>query len=214
MKTLVFDFNGTLFWDSEINYQSWNSCVQNWLKQSYSHEEYRRLNGRSTMETLSAIFNGVDLSDSQKKFYEKEVMATYLHECESHKPLSLAPGLEVFLSAQQEQGKRLAIATSACELYMQKYESWFRLSRFFDKSSIISNNGQYPSKPNPAIYLAVLSKLQVSPDDCVVFEDTSSGIESAYHAGIKQIVAVTGDNVTPLQTTIPVIKIHDFQDLC
>ena len=45
-------------------------------------------------------------------------------------------------------------------------------------------------KPDPEIFLTAAMKLGVSPEKCIVFEDSSSGIEAAKRAGMK-VVGVT-----------------------
>ncbi|MBK5201083.1 MAG: hypothetical protein JJE21_06060, partial [Spirochaetaceae bacterium] len=55
-KAVIFDFNGTLFWDSEINYIAWKRVIKTWFDREYSLEEYFTLNGRTTRETLCILF--------------------------------------------------------------------------------------------------------------------------------------------------------------
>jgi HAD superfamily hydrolase (TIGR01509 family) len=45
-------------------------------------------------------------------------------------------------------------------------------------------------KPDPEIYLLVSDELKVSPQDCLVIEDSPSGVEAAQRAGM-QVIAVT-----------------------
>ena len=56
---------------------------------------------------------------------------------------------------------------------------------------IVYSDGTIPGKPNPDIFLIAADKLNLHPQDCVVFEDALSGIEAAYRAGIGKIIAVT-----------------------
>lgn len=44
-----------------------------------------------------------------------------------------------------------------------------------------------PGKPRPDAYLAAASRLNVQPEDCVVFEDSTAGMESAYSAGMQPV---------------------------
>ena len=42
-------------------------------------------------------------------------------------------------------------------------------------------------KPHPDIFLTAARKLGITPKDCLVFEDTHSGIESAKAAGMEVV---------------------------
>lgn len=43
------------------------------------------------------------------------------------------------------------------------------------------------NKPAPDVYLGTARKLQVSPANCVTFEDSGSGLMSAYSAGMRTV---------------------------
>jgi beta-phosphoglucomutase len=42
-------------------------------------------------------------------------------------------------------------------------------------------------KPDPGIFLAAAERLNVTPQNCLVIEDASTGIEAAHRAGMKAI---------------------------
>jgi len=189
-KAVIFDFNGTLFWDSEINYKSWYNCIKRWLNKDYSREEYSILNGRTNYETLETIFNK-KLNKNTINKLSKEKDIEYLNMMETEKEsLSLAYGLEILLNNLIENNIKIAIATSAPPSLMLEYEKFFKLSRFFKEDYIISNDGSLPSKPDPAIYNKAIKALNVNPNNCIVFEDTKSGIISAARANVGKIIAV------------------------
>ncbi len=50
-------------------------------------------------------------------------------------------------------------------------------------------------KPDPEIYLTAAAALELTPAECVVFEDAKAGIEAARRAGARRIVT--------LSTTLP-----------
>ncbi|MGD1820614.1 MAG: HAD family hydrolase [Pleomorphochaeta sp.] len=189
-KAVIFDFNGTLFWDTEINYESWSNCIKRWLNKEYTREQYFSLNGRTTYETLEKVFDKkLDQETINKLSKEKDI--EYLKIMEEEKDsLSLAPGLEELLVKLIEKDIKIAIATSAPPELMEEYEKFFSLSRFFKKELIVSSDGSLPSKPNPAIYLKAIEKLNIDASNCIVFEDTKSGIISASRANVNKIVAV------------------------
>lgn len=192
-KAIIFDFNGTIFWDTEINYISWTRCIKKWLDREYTREEYFNLNGRTTDETLEKVFNKKLSKEFLKtKGNEKDIEYLTVMQ-EQHESVKLAPGFEEFAQRLIDKGITIAIATSAPPSLMVEYEKFFKLSRFFKEKYIISSDGSHPSKPNPAIYLKTINTLDIPSSSTIVFEDTKSGILSAYRANVKKVIAVLSD---------------------
>jgi sugar-phosphatase len=65
-------------------------------------------------------------------------------------------------------------------------------------------------KPAPDPFLLGARKLGVAPADCLVFEDTLAGLQSATSAGMASIV-VTTTHAHPLETDV--MAVLDYQDL-
>jgi HAD superfamily hydrolase (TIGR01509 family) len=193
INAAIFDFNGTLFWDTEINYKAWFNCIKKWLNRDYTREEYFVLNGRTTPETLIQVFKKqLDNETIAKLSIEKDI--EYFKVLEEEKDtIALAPGIEELLTKLHANGIKVAIATSAPPQSMIEYEKYFKLSRFFKDEYIISSDGSLASKPDPAIYLKAIETLNIDAPHCIVFEDTKSGIISATRAMINKIVAVNSN---------------------
>lgn len=189
-KAVIFDFNGTLFWDSEINYIAWKRVIKRFLNRTYSLDEYFSLNGRTTKETLNILFKR-DLLDEEIEYYTALKGNEYFNVIkEKGDDIKLAKGSIEFIENLKQNGICVAIATSATSKYIDQYEKYFNLLKYFDREYIVSNDGNYRSKPDPEIYNKTIEKLGVSPSNVVVFEDTKSGILSAYGANVKKVIAV------------------------
>ena len=55
----------------------------------------------------------------------------------------------------------------------------------------IVTSSEAPGKPDPTIFLIAASRLGVEPQNCLVIEDSPSGIEAARRAGIPVIAVCT-----------------------
>lgn len=66
-------------------------------------------------------------------------------------------------------------------------------------------------KPDPEIYLQTAKKLQIAPKNCLVFEDSSSGIKAAQAAGMEVCAVLTTHTKEQLPSCQWYIK--DFQNL-
>lgn len=82
-----------------------------------------------------------------------------------------------------------------------------QLAGYFDY--VITSQQVIKAKPDPQMYLKALEEIHLSHEDCVVFEDTESGVLAAKHAGID-VIAVCQKEKKKFQDCNMIIK--DFSD--
>jgi HAD superfamily hydrolase (TIGR01509 family) len=81
---------------------------------------------------------------------------------------------------------RLAIVTSSRRDHFDLIHGRTGLLRYFD---FVLTEGDYPvSKPDPAPYLAAVTRAGVDPSSCLVVEDSERGLAAAVAAGLRCIV--------------------------
>ncbi len=205
-KALIFDFNGTLFWDTTYHQKAWASIADKYAQRPYTVEEMHLLNGRTNSETINFLV-GKDLSPKDIRSISEEKEQLYIKMCQAAMPLSLAVGAVSLFEKAQKKGIKIAIATSAGKDNMAWYKKWFSLSSYFSDDLIITDDNRRAGKPDPAIYLDTLSALGLEGDECIVFEDTKSGILSASRAGITTIYAI-GSEGADIETTAAMGETH------
>ena len=64
------------------------------------------------------------------------------------------------------------------------------LDKWFEVGRIVYDDGIRPGKPAPDSYLQAASNLGQLPSQCVVVEDSRSGIKAAHAAGVGHVVAL------------------------
>jgi beta-phosphoglucomutase-like phosphatase (HAD superfamily) len=69
-------------------------------------------------------------------------------------------------------------------LNLNFYIKHMKLDRWFTEENTVYDDGTYPGKPAPDIYLMAAKKLGLDPADCLVFEDIVPGVLSAKRAGM------------------------------
>lgn len=120
---------------------------------------------------------------------EKEAIYREIYAPEIRPVKGLVPLLESLRAA----GVRCAVGSSGCRANVDFVLEKCRIGEFFDAR--ISGDRVTRCKPDPEIYLTAAAALGMAPADCVVFEDSKAGIESARRAGVGRVVA--------LATTLP-----------
>jgi HAD superfamily hydrolase (TIGR01509 family) len=206
VKPLIFDFNGTLFWDTSYNREAWGAIALKYRNAPFTDKEMHLLNGRTNYQTVEYLL-GYSCDQKTADSISREKEALYIQICENHRPLSLAPGVESLLHKAKLLKVPMAIATSAGKENMDHYKRWFSLDRYFLAHLIITDDGKRKGKPEPDIYLDACKALGYDPSSCIVFEDTKSGILSANKAGIPEIYAIASDGAD-IETTKAMEHVH------
>ena len=181
MKAVIFDFNGTLIFDTELHSISWKQMAKEIRGTDMSDEEFNKINGTTNKYILEFIFQReITVEESEKYAQRKEELYRDLLRKSS---IELCSGaIELFESLQQHQIP-FTIATSSDWGNVQCFIEKYHLEKWFDIDKIVFNDFTFKGKPFPDIYLKAAKVLNVDISDCIVFEDTISGIQSGYSAG-------------------------------
>ena len=191
MKGIIFDFNGTLYWDSKLHYDAWREYSKILRGTPFSDAEMRENMFGRTNEDIIAYAIGKRPSPDMVEKYAKEKEALYRKQCLIDKEnFKLAPGAVEFLDWLKENNIPRTIATMSEWDNVEFYIKEFNLARWFDLDKIVYSNGKIPGKPAPDIFLIASKNIGLNPKDCIVVEDAISGINAAKNAGIGKIIAI------------------------
>lgn len=217
IKAVIFDFNGTMFFDEDKHVLSWRAFSEEEFSRPIPDEDFpNHIHGYANQEILPYLA-GRALSKEEVVAYSTKKELCYQKICEEDKEnLHLVNGLEAFLDALKAKNIPLCICTASMRPNVDWYLKTFHLSRWFDEEHIIYDDGTLKrGKPDPEIYQRALSRVGFSGEDCLVFEDSPSGIESAYRAGVKTICAIEPEWRREKISALPGVKyvLGDFTDL-
>jgi HAD superfamily hydrolase (TIGR01509 family) len=185
MKAVIFDMNGVIILDEEYHNQAWVIFCKKYHFALTKAEFRTEVMGKRDQDTLVYLFKR-NLSNEEINKYSRERyrMAKALLKGK----LVLPEGLIDLLDKLQSRNIPLAIATSAIKNYTDFIMNKFGLRKYF--SVIITAEDTIEGKPSPEIYLRTASKLKINPENCLVIEDSVSGIKSAKAADMK-VIAIT-----------------------
>lgn len=191
MKSVIFDFNGTLFADSDKHRLGWKRFLARYGLDVDDEELRTHYLGRTNPYILKRVF-GEDLAPELIAARTLEKEATYRECClEDPDSFHLIAGAVEFLDFLKAEGVDFTIATGSEYSNVDFYFEKFGLGKWFDRSRVVLDDGTFPGKPAPDGYLRATKVLGKDPADCVVFEDSLSGVRASYAAGIGQTVAIT-----------------------
>jgi beta-phosphoglucomutase len=206
----LFDLNGTLIDDMPYHTQAWHGILNNDLQHFIPIEAVKQEMYGKNEEVLARIFGAgffppervQEISLEKERRYQQ----AYLPE------LRLLPGLQAFLDAAKAQGIRMAIGTAAIPFNVRFVTDHLHLDAYFPV--VVTADDVAESKPHPATFLRCAELLGVDPADCVVFEDTPKGVESARNAGMRAVVLLTtheADEFAAYDNVVAMVK--DYHEL-
>jgi len=164
-----------------------------------------KIYGRTNKEWITNLFG--PLSSIQLTEYGEEKEALYRKLFDKDiRPIS---GLIEFLQLLDKYNVPRAIGTSAPRSNVDFTLSKTGIQNFF--SIILDESHVTHGKPDPEIYLNVAKQLDLPPQQCIIFEDSLSGVSSAKAAGAK-VVGITTTH-TPEELSETDFVISDFKNL-
>ena len=191
MKGIIFDFNGTLYWDSQLHYDAWKEYSALLRDKPFTNEEMRdKMFGHTNSDIIEYLIGHKPTQEMVDK-YGKEKEAVYRKRCLSDPDkFKLAPGATELLDYLKERNIPRTIATMSEWDNVEFYIKEFHLEKWFDIDKIVFSDGTIPGKPAPDIFLIAADKIGLQPKDCIVVEDAIAGVNSAKSAGIGKIIAI------------------------
>lgn len=157
---------------------------------------------------LSSHFMGMRISDVLKEminYFNLEVDYQTLYQKRQEiflqlvaEKLEILPGLIESLHLFKDNQIKIALASSGTTKYINLVLKKFRLSKYFNV--IISGDDVKNGKPDPETYLIACQKLGLKPEECLVLEDATNGIEAAKKAGCK-CIAINNPYTPPQDRT-------------
>ena len=192
MKGIIFDFNGTLFYDTPKHIEAWREYSKRLRGIAFSDEEMQKHMLGHTNDDIIAYALGKKPDKAMAKRLAAEKEAVYRDMCRKDmKNTKLVLGAKELLDFLVKNNIPHTIATASDIDNVKFFIEVFKLQKWFDTDKIVYDDGKIPNKPAPDIYLKAANLLNLDPHDCIVVEDAIAGIESAKSAGIGKIIAIT-----------------------
>lgn len=191
MKAALFDLDGVVF-NTEPQYTVfWGEQCREFHPEHPGLEH--EIKGQTLVQIYDAWFAG-PLADKQELITER------LNEFEKQMDYAYIAGFEDYIKDLRKQGIKTAVVTSSNQIKMEAvYQHHPEFKDLFD--AILTSEDFERSKPDPDCYLKAAERFGVSPEDCVVFEDSFNGLKSGRAAGMRVVGLATtnpADRIRPL----------------
>lgn len=189
IKGVIFDFNGTLFFDSLKHEQAWNIMAEKFRGYPMSKEELTtNMHGRKNKEVLEMILGRkLNADDANRLSQEKE--AIYRQMCiEDPAHFQLVEGAVSLFEQLKEKGIPMTIASASIKENMDFFIAHFHLANYFDTNVFVYDDGSYQNKTD--MFLQSAKNLHVTAKECVIIEDSVSGVQCANAVEAYRVIVI------------------------
>ncbi|MFK7845386.1 MAG: HAD family hydrolase [Rhodothermales bacterium] len=207
IKAFLFDMDGTLVQTERLKALSYAKAAvtlsPNTVKEEEVIEAFKEVVGRSRFEVAEALLNKFSLHEaarnnmaatetaSERDAFIKIRLGFYSRMIDD--PLVIQKSMWTHNIAQlynaMSQGYKTGLATMSHREQASRILDVLSLTDCFD--FIATRDDVQKGKPDPEIYHLVISALKVKPEQCLVFEDSVSGVTAALAAGMHVIAVST-----------------------
>lgn len=183
-KGVIFDLDGVIVDTAKYHYLAWKKLADA-LGFEFTEKHNELLKGVSRTRSLEILLNigNVTISKSEKQDILVSKNKDYLGYIEKMGADEILPGVLKVLDFldQMEVHYVLGSASKNAELILKQVDLYHR---FF---GIVDGNDVSKAKPDPEVFLIGAKKLNLSPENCIVFEDAIAGVEAAKIANMMAI---------------------------
>ncbi len=177
IKNIIFDFDGVIV-DSEVLASRAFAKYFNNIGLTLKEEEFYSYAGMKTLQVIDILSEKYQIID-KNKFTEKifQIISNIFKN-----DLKLVDGVKQFIS---QSDKNHFIGSNSNKDRILEGLSLVGLSNTFPSNKIYSFDMVKKSKPNPDIYLKVLTDNNLTIDETIVLEDSAVGVMAAKSAKLR-----------------------------
>ena len=186
-KAVIFDMDGVII-DSEKLWKQAENEVFSSLGVIVTDELSDLTKFMTTSEVTKFWHDRFPWQNIESKVVEKMVVLRVIEligkkECHIN-------GVKPFIEKLRTYNYKIGLATNSPSEIIPVVLNKLDISHLFD--AVCSADFVKKTKPEPAIYCETAKKLNVEPQNCIVFEDSNSGMLAAKTAGMTVIAFTNG----------------------
>ena len=175
-KGLIFDLDGTLIDSMPYHAQSWKQ-VANEHGFDIDIADVFRMGGASSYD-IARFYKNQGFPVGDLKSYVDRKIEIYL---ENIPKIRIYDDVFEFLKERREDNVKIAIGTGSRTVNVNCLLEAKNMMDYIDV--IVTSDDVTAHKPNPDTFLLAAQKMNLSPEECCVFEDGGLGLQAAVNGG-------------------------------
>jgi beta-phosphoglucomutase len=193
IKAVIFDMDGTMVDNMMVHHRAWQRKLAQ-LGLEMDLDQVRQEIHGVNWQILKRLF-GDRFTDEDRERIASEKEEEYRKIFKDE--LKLIAGLDEFLKVLQSEGLPMGIGSAAPVENVDFVLDELAIRPLF--KTVKHAGDVVKGKPDPEIYLKVAADLGVSPEECVVFEDTPTGAQAGSAAGSQVVVILNTHEQTEFE---------------
>lgn len=186
-KAVLFDFNGTLFFDTSIHLDAWSKIYSEYHEGAGQVPDRGFYCGPCNDVIIQRIAPQLSKEERDRCSTRKE--ALYRELCmQNPQQLQLVAGAEELFEALEERDIPFALATASIRANVDFYYQKMGLDWWFEQSLCVYDDGSYADKGE--MHLEAARRLDVKFSECIVVEDSILAIGYARKNGAGLVVGI------------------------
>ncbi|MDR1625705.1 MAG: HAD family phosphatase [Spirochaetia bacterium] len=198
-SAVIFDLDGTLI-DSEKNYVKSDGQILTKFGIEYTPQLRRRLIGRGIDIFVSILREEYGVRETPEELL---AMKDEYYLAIARANTEVFPEMRKLLDILKARGVPLAVASGSSQKVVEELLAICRLGGYFKIA--LSSVGLCPGKPDPGIFLETARRLRAPAAQCLVLEDSASGVEAGLAAGMKVVAIPTLRPLDPVMEKAAVL---------
>jgi beta-phosphoglucomutase len=183
-NAFIFDLDGVIVDTAKFHFLAWKRLA-NSIGIDFSEEQNEQLKGVSRVKSLEKILTWGNKTISEDEFADlmSRKNDDYLSYVAQMTVDDILPDVNRVLNFLKDKECKIALGSASknARMILEKVG----LLDMFD--AIVDGTNVTKAKPDPEVFLKAAEEMDVDPENCVVFEDSVSGIQAANRGKMKSI---------------------------
>ncbi len=183
---VVFDVDGTMVSNTPYHRKAWFQLCRRYDIEMNDALYLEKIHARCNSKIVANLFGDAASEALVRKI---EVEKETLYQDLFRPVMAEVPGLIALLKSCQQAGIPCGAASNSPETNVDFVMDALDIRQYF--TAIVNRDRVSIGKPNPEMLLKATAAMGLTPQDCVLFEDSASGFAAARNANMPYIAIIT-----------------------
>jgi beta-phosphoglucomutase len=202
IRAFIFDLDGVITDTAEFHFLSWKRLADE-QGIPFERQDNEALRGLSRRDSLMRVLKGRAIDEVTAQAWMKLKNDYYLAYLDTLAPEHALPGVVRLLDEAHAAGIKIGLASASknARPVLDKLGLTPRFDAIGDGYSVVN------TKPAPDLFIWVAGRLDVFPQQGVIFEDSEAGVQAAIQAGFWSV------GIGPAIASKPTIAVSNLETL-